>query len=215
MTNAFIILGQTQNGAPIRIGATDTGTTDQQGNPIYSLAVDSVVSIDPGDITIAAVKVQDAGTATEAKVAAATAIAVGNNALAVHDPQVGQIGDVLGDGSVIGLLDALAPAVSLGVSGAAFHSANQSGSAAAVTDAPSTGLNLVITDLVVSAGAAMVVTFTEETSGTVLLKLDMAANSTVVFTPRGRFTLPTADKKLMVQTSASGTIDVMAQYYSA
>lgn len=105
--------------------------------------------------------------------------------------------------------------VSLGVSGAAFHSANQSATPAAVTDAPATGKHLVVTNLIVSAGAAMVVTFTEETSGTSLLVISMAANSTVPVPLGAGITLPTINKRLMVQTSATGNIDVQAQFYSA
>lgn len=101
-----------------------------------------------------------------------------------------------------------------GVGGACFSSADQSGSAANVTDAPTSGQKLVITDLVVSAAAAMVVTFTEETSGTIIFKVCLAANSTVVISPRSKIKLATADKKLKAQASASGTLTVLASYYS-
>lgn len=209
----YMAMGKNENGVVQLVGLTDSGLTTDNGLTIWQLAVDSAVSIDPGTITIGAVKVQDAAGATEAKVAASTAVAIANNVLGVHDPQIGQVGDVAADGTVIGLL--AIPAVSLGVSGAVFHSTDQHSAAAAVTDAPDTGLQLVITDLAVSVGSNMIVTFSEETSGTVLLRFNMLANTSVVFSPRSKLTLATADKKLMVQTSASGLIDVTAQYYSA
>ncbi len=101
-----------------------------------------------------------------------------------------------------------------GVSGARFTSADQSGSAANVTDAPGTGEKLVITDLVISVDTAMRVDFKEETSGTVLLSLYMAANSTAQLTTRSKLKLPTPDTRLQVQTSAAGNIAVTAFYYS-
>lgn len=103
---------------------------------------------------------------------------------------------------------------SLGVSGAGFTSADQSGAVAAVTDAPATNQSLVITDLIISAGADMVVTVSEETSGTVFLRLDFAAGTVFQFTPRGKFKLPTAGKRLMVRASDAGTLSVTAFYYS-
>jgi len=103
---------------------------------------------------------------------------------------------------------------SLGVSGARFTSADQSGSDADVTDAPSSGEKLVITDIVVSVDTDMRVDFKEETSGTVLYSLYMSANSPTQFTPRGEMKLATADKKLQVRTSAAGNISVTAFYYS-
>ena len=75
---------------------------------------------------------------------------------------------------------------------------------------------LVITDLVVSVGTDMSVTFKEETSGTVIFgPWYCAANSgPIQFTPRGKKKLPTMDKKLQVITSAAGNITVSASYYS-
>lgn len=110
--------------------------------------------------------------------------------------------------------DGPAWATSFGVSGARFTSADQSGAAAAVTDAPASGKKLVVTDIVVSADTAMRVNFTEETSGTLLLSLYLPANGSAQITPRGKLKLATAGKKLMVQTSAAGNIAVTAWYYS-
>lgn len=101
---------------------------------------------------------------------------------------------------------------SLGVSGAAFTSADQHSAAAAVTDAPTSTEHLVISQLVVSVDTTMAVSFTEQTSGTVLLKLFVLANTSANIPTRVK--LPTADKKLMVQTSVSGNIAVTAIYHS-
>lgn len=103
----------------------------------------------------------------------------------------------------------------LGVSGARYTSADRSGSAASVTDAPTSGQKLVITDLIVSVDTAMRVDFKEETSGTVVLSAYLSANSgPAQLTTRGKFKLATADKKLQVQTSVAGNIAVTAIYYS-
>src|SRR5574337_205323 len=182
-----VILGTDGQGHQIRIGLTDTGLTDDAGDKIWSLAVDSAVTIDPGNITIASVTLKDGVAATLAKVAASTAIAIANNVVGVHDPQIGQVGDLLANGTLIGLLSAVVPpTVSLGVSGAVFHSADQSAAVAAVTDAPAAGKKLVITDLLVSVGSNMIVTMSEETSGTVLARFNMLANTTVTIVPHGK-----------------------------
>lgn len=57
-------------------------------------------------------------------------------------------------------------------------------------------------------------TFTCETSGTVIHKFFLAANSTINLVCRGKVKLATADKYLMVKTSASGNITVEPIYYS-
>lgn len=101
-----------------------------------------------------------------------------------------------------------------GVSGARFTSANQSASPANVTDAPTAGSKLVITDIIFSVDTAMRVDFKEETSGTVFFSIYMGANSAGQITPRSELKLPTADKRLQVQTSGAGNITVTAFYYS-
>ncbi len=107
-----------------------------------------------------------------------------------------------------------AQAMSFGVSGATFTSPNQSSAAAAVTDAPTSGQKLVITDLEVSVDTAMAVTFTEQNLGTVVGKYYLDSNTTVQITPRGKKKLTGANNKLMVQTSTLGNIAVTAHYYS-
>lgn len=102
----------------------------------------------------------------------------------------------------------------LGVSGERFTSANQSGAAASVTDAPTSGQKLVIDDLEVAVDTAMRVDIKEETSGKVLFSRMLPANSTYGGAFRGKVKLATADKKLQVQTSASGNVYVTAIYHS-
>lgn len=108
-----VILGTDGQGHQIRIGLTDTGLTDDAGDKIWSLAVDSAVTIDPGNITIASVTLKDGVAATLASVKTSTTIVGTDKAVAAHDPAIGQIGDAVGAGTVIGLLqgiyDRLAP----------------------------------------------------------------------------------------------------------
>lgn len=102
---------------------------------------------------------------------------------------------------------------SFGVSSAVFTSADAT-TAAAVTDAPTSGQKLVITDIIASSDTAMFLLFQEETSGTVIFKVFLPANGTVQITPRGKVKLATANKKLMVDASVAGNIAVTALYYS-
>ena len=101
-----------------------------------------------------------------------------------------------------------------GVSGAVVTSADAS-TATAVTDAPTSGQKLCIDDIMFSVGStAMQVDFEIETAGTNFLTFYCAANTSYQFTPRGKLKLPTADKKLMVDTSAAGNISVTVFYHS-
>ena len=101
-----------------------------------------------------------------------------------------------------------------GVSGAAVTSSDLSASPTAITDAPTAGQKIILTDLLVSSGAAISITFTEETSGTVIAKVFCAANSTTSVQLRGKVKLATADKKLMAQASGAGALAITAVYYS-
>lgn len=94
-----------------------------------------------------------------------------------------------------------------------FVSANAT-TASAITTAPDSGKKLVITDLIISSDTSMNLVFTEETAGTVLLKIFIAANTSFHFNPTGKFKLNTADKKLQVTASAAGNVSVLAFYYS-
>jgi hypothetical protein len=111
-------------------------------------------------------------------------------------------------------LDAgLAQNGSFGVSGAAVVSADMT-TAAAVTDAPTSGEKLVIVDIVASADTAMNLLFEEETSGTDILKVFIPANGVVQITPRGKIKLATANKRLTCKASVSGNVAVTVTYYS-
>lgn len=95
------------------------------------------------------------------------------------------------------------------------HTASADASSGAdVTAAPTSGQKIVVDDIIVSTGAALTVTFEEETSGTDVLKLYMAANGIAQVTPRGRIKLATADKKLRLLTSGAGTVAVTVCYHS-
>ncbi len=126
-----------------------------------------------------------------------------------------KIGGVAGTATIGGTLDA-GPAwtTAFGVGGTRFTSADQSAGVAAVTSAPTTGQKLVITDIEISVDTAMRLDFKEETSGTVVATIYMAANTTVNLCTRSKRKLATANKKLMVQTSAAGNISVGAFYFS-
>lgn len=108
-----LVMGKDEQGNPRLIGLVDSGQTDGAGNPIWLLSVDSSVTIDPGDITIGSVTLKDGAAATLVAVKTATAIIGTDKAVATHDPAIGQVGDTVGDGTVIGLLqgiyDRLAP----------------------------------------------------------------------------------------------------------
>lgn len=104
--------------------------------------------------------------------------------------------------------------ISRGVSSAPVTSADLSVSAADVTGAPTSGETIVITDILVSADTAMRVTFTEETTGTVICYVRVAANGMAQITPRAKLILDTADKKLQAQSSASGNVEILVLYYS-
>lgn len=104
-----------------------------------------------------------------------------------------------------------------GVASVPFTSADAQ-TAAAVTDAPTGGQKLVITDLFVSNNSAVAIqfTFVEETSATVITgPFSLAAGTSAQYTTRSKaWKLPVADKKLMVDASAAGNIMVDAHYYS-
>lgn len=99
------------------------------------------------------------------------------------------------------------------VNDTAFYSASGT-TLASVTAAPTSTKTLVITDLIIGSDTAMNLSFTEESSSTVLLQIFIAANTTFHFRPTGKFKLNTADKKLQVTASVSGKVSVLAFYYS-
>jgi hypothetical protein len=103
-----------------------------------------------------------------------------------------------------------------GVAGVPFTSPDQHSAVASVTDAPTSGQKLVITDLIVSVDTNMSVTFKEETSGTIIFgPWYCSANSgPIQVTLRSKKKLPVANKKLQVLTSVAGNITVQVGYYS-
>ena len=102
---------------------------------------------------------------------------------------------------------------SVGVSGAAFKSADAS-TTVAVTDAPTSGEHLVITDVTVSSAAAMLMELEEETSGDVIFSLHVAQDSVHTIPIRSPIKLAVADKKLFLNTDTGGSVSVTAVYYS-
>lgn len=102
---------------------------------------------------------------------------------------------------------------SFGVTGACIQTANITGTTV-ITDAPTAGQKLVITDLLVSTDTAMNILFAEETSGMPIAKLYLPANGTVQWTPRSKMKLPTANKKLTAKASVTGNVSITPQYYS-
>lgn len=100
-----------------------------------------------------------------------------------------------------------------GLSGVQFTSADAS-TAAAVTDAPTGGQKLVIDDIIWSTDTALTINFEIETAETVYFTTYCAANTVYQITPRGKFKLPTADKKLMIDASGAGNISCLVFYHS-
>jgi hypothetical protein len=202
----YVFMGTDGMGHNIAVKLTATADTMPDGvTPLYALAVNSAVTIDPGNITIASVTMKDGVAATLAAVKTGSTLVASDKAIAVHDAN---------PTSAYGLgIDPSLPAA-LGVTGARFHSADASGAAAAITDAPTAGKRLVITDLLISVQTNMVLTFTEQTSGTILAVLDLLAHVPFQFSPRGKMRLATADKTLMVRASVSGVVDITPLWYS-
>ncbi len=102
---------------------------------------------------------------------------------------------------------------SFGIAGARFTSADAT-TVVDVSDAPTTGQKLVVTDLIVSVDTAMGVAFYEKDAAEPLLEMFLPANGTAQITPRGKLKLTTANKTLQVKTSAAGNISVTPIYYS-
>ena len=85
----------------------------------------------------------------------------------------------------------------------------------AITAAPTAGQKIVVDDIVISTDTAMAVEFElEDTVATNYMKLYLPANGTAAVTPRGKWKLGTADKKLMIDASVAGNIAVTCIYHS-
>ena len=113
-----------------------------------------------------------------------------------------------------------ATAVPVSDAGAAWVSALQTTTsadmtgAADLTAAPTAGQKIVVDDVVLSADTAMYVDFLEETSGTLMFRLYVAAGGTAQFSPRAKLKLPVADKRLRGDASAAGNVAVLVLYHS-
>ena len=98
-----------------------------------------------------------------------------------------------------------------GASQVCFTSADATANPALIAN--DAAFKIVVTDLIISVDTAMSLTFSEETAGTVFLKMYMAANSTIQYTPRSKFKLNTAAKDLLVDASVAGNIAIQYHYY--
>ena len=92
-------------------------------------------------------------------------------------------------------------------------SSNMSSSAADLTTAPPAGQHLVVTDILFGTDTAMVFSFLEETSATVIGAARFIQNSSIFISPRGRWKLPVAGKKLQGKAGASGNVYITVWYY--
>lgn len=137
------------------------------------------------------------------------------NVMMASSADTGEPGDVRIKSALGGIKDE-GPAwtSSFGVLGAVVDNPDNVTQLRAVTDLPTSGKKLVITDLLISVDTATRVRLTEETAGTVKVSLYMAANSSVQYTPRSKIKLGTADKRLLLTTTVSANVAVGASYYS-
>jgi hypothetical protein len=115
---------------------------------------------------------------------------------------------------VIALDGGMGFATAIGVAGARFASADQSGGVADVTDPPAPGQRLVITDIRFSSDTALRLDFIDEGNSAVFFSEYVGANGSGQITLRGKVKLSTADTKLGVLASVPGNIAVTVAYYS-
>lgn len=94
-------------------------------------------------------------------------------------------------------------------------SANASAAAVDLSLAPTSGQKIVIDSLFVSVGGTLVLVTIKDEDGVVLFKLhDLAAGDHVEIRELTGMKLPTADKKLQLQTSAAGDVFAVCSYHS-
>lgn len=86
--------------------------------------------------------------------------------------------------------------------------------AAAITANPASGQKIFLDDLLVSTDTALALDIEMETSGNVLAKFYLAANTTITISPRNGIKADAADKRLMAKTSTTGNIAITALYHS-
>ena len=82
-----------------------------------------------------------------------------------------------------------------------------------VTNAPTAGEHIVVTDIVVSSDTPLSVLF-EDHTGTDLMTIYLPANGTAQFTPRGKLKLAVADDVLTADPSGAGNVAILVFYYS-
>lgn len=153
-----------------------------------------------------------------------TAEAVSSGLIGMNDPQkraliVQLLCDIYGNGIPVSLTGSSTVGTTDG--GASWttvrtlvSSADISAAAVDASSAPTASQKIVLTDVIASADTDMRLDFTEETSGTVIVSVYMTANIPVQITTRGKLKLDTADKKLQVQSSASGNVRITTLTYS-
>lgn len=75
-----------------------------------------------------------------------------------------------------------------------------------ITGAPESGKKVVVDDILVSSGSALLLTFQEETTNTVLLREKITADTGIHICTRAKFKLDTADKKLKMKADQTGNV---------
>ena len=96
------------------------------------------------------------------------------------------------------------------------NSADMSGAGVAICAAPASGLKFVLTDLIISAGAALSVTLKEETGGAVLGgPYYLPANSVLQITVRSKgIKTTTAVDRILAVASGAGNVTVETWGYT-
>lgn len=125
--------------------------------------------------------------------------------------------DPTAKGSVVALLKGLLTQSNINVglnSSYTYTTSADMTSVADITAAPTAGEKLVITDILVSSDTATLISFKEETSGTVIGAIRLAADTVMQITPRSKWKLATADKKLQGQAADAGNVYFTVFYYS-
>jgi hypothetical protein len=92
--------------------------------------------------------------------------------------------------------------------------ADVSAAATAVTDAPTSGQKLCIDDVIVSSSVAQVLSFSEESTATIVQVLRIPAGQSQQFTFRGKWKFMAANKKLMCQSNVSTASQIRIGYHS-
>jgi hypothetical protein len=92
-------------------------------------------------------------------------------------------------------------------------SADASAAPVDLSAAPASGQYNVIDSLFISVGAALTVTVKCESTGVVLYKVFMGANTSLTINEITGRKLATVDKKIQIQTGGAGNIFAVCQYH--